>query len=57
MADTFTITLDDDIEITMGIGHVTASVKRCRKCGQIYTDDPFFFGQCPYCRYKKENEE
>lgn len=57
MADIFTITLDDDIEITMGIGHVTASVKRCRKCGQIYTDDPFFFGHCPYCRYKKENEE
>lgn len=55
MADeTMTITLDGDIELSLPIGHVTSHVSRCPKCGQLYTADPFFFGHCPHCGYKKE---
>ena len=55
MADeTMIVTFDDGIEISMTPGHNTDYVCRCPRCKEIYTDDPWFFGQCPYCGYKKE---
>jgi rRNA maturation endonuclease Nob1 len=57
MAEGITLELDGDIEISLPIGHVTGFCIRCPKCGNIYTQEPFDFGHCPVCGFKKETSE
>jgi rRNA maturation endonuclease Nob1 len=57
MAEGITLELDGDIEITLASGHVTGFVIRCIKCGNVYTQEPFDFGYCPVCGFKKETSE
>lgn len=54
MAGSITLEIDGDIEISLPIGHVTGFCIRCIKCGNVYTQEPFDFGYCPVCGYKKE---